>query len=68
MENMFFAFLYIIGWLLMPILCVIFCLNLVSILKKVKHEEKTTVNTVWLTISFTIIMWSIAMIASVSVN
>ena len=63
MENMFIAFLYI-GWLLMPILCVIFCLNLVSILKKVKNEEKTTVNTAWLTISFTLIMWSIAMIAS----
>lgn len=52
-----------IGLLLMPILCVIFCLNLVSILKMVKHEEKTTVNTVWLTISFTLIMWSIAWLA-----
>jgi len=51
----------LIGFFLMPILCVIFCLNLVSILKKVKHEEKTTVNTFWLTISFTLIMWSIAM-------
>ena len=57
------AFLFI-GLLLMPILCVIFCLNLVSILKKVKHEEKTTVNTVWLTISFTLIMWSIVVLAS----
>lgn len=56
-----------IGWFLMPILCIIFCLNLVSILKKVKNEEKTTVNTVWLTISFTLIMWSIAIIASASV-
>lgn len=55
---MFFAFAFI-GMFLMPILCVIFCLNLVSIFKKVKHEEKTTVNTVWLTISFTLIMWSI---------
>ena len=66
MENIVIAFLYI-GWLLMPILCVIFCLNLVSILKKVKNEEKTTVNTAWLTISFTLIMWSIAMIASAGV-
>ena len=66
MENMIIAFLYI-GWLLMPILCVIFCLNLVSILKKVKNEEKTTVNTAWLTISFTLIMWSIAMIATAGV-
>lgn len=61
------GFLYI-GWLLMPVLCVIFCLNLVSILKKVKHEGKTTVNTVWLTISFTLIMWSIAMIAAAGIN
>ena len=53
-----------IGLFLMPILCIIFCLNLVSILKKVKHEEKTTVNTVWLTISFTLIMWSIAWLAA----
>lgn len=63
---MFVAFLNI-GWFLMPILCIIFCLNLVAILKKVKKEEKTTVNTVWLTISFTLIMWSIAIIASASV-
>ncbi len=53
-----------IGFFLMPILCLIFCLNLVSILKKVKHEEKTTVNTFWLTISFTLIMWSIAVLAA----
>jgi hypothetical protein len=58
-----YTFLFI-GVLLMPILCVIFCLNLVSILKKVKLEEKTTVNTVWLTVSFTLIMWSIAMLAA----
>ncbi|MEK3886672.1 hypothetical protein [Bacillus sp. FSL K6-3431] len=66
MENLINIFLYI-GWLLMPILGVIFCLNLVSIMKKIKNEEKTTVNTVWLSISFTLIMWSIAMIASASV-
>lgn len=66
MENMIITFFYI-GWLLMPILCVIFCLNWVSILKKVKKEEKTTVNTAWLTISFTLIMWTIAMIASAGV-
>jgi len=60
---MIVAFWYV-GWFLMPILCIIFCLNLVSILKKVKNEEKTTVNTFWLTISFTLIMWSIAIISS----
>ncbi|NYF23679.1 hypothetical protein HDC33_000504 [Sporosarcina sp. JAI121] len=58
----------LIGIYLMPILCVIFCLNLVSILKKVKHEEKTTVSTFWLTISFTLIMWSIAMLPAAVTN
>lgn len=62
MEILEFIFFYM-GWLFMPIWCIIFCLNLVSILKKVKHEEKTTANTVWLIISFTIIMWSIAWLA-----
>lgn len=51
--------LFFVGMFLMPILCIIFCLNLVSILKKVKSEEKTTSNTAWLTISFTLIVWSI---------
>ena len=62
MEYMLFFFVYI-GWFLMPIWCIVFCLNLVSILKKVKHEEKTTANTVWLIISLTIIMWTIASLA-----
>lgn len=61
-------FFMFIGIILMPILCFIFCLNLVSILKKVKHEEKTTVNTFWLTISFTLIMWSIAVLAAAGTN
>ncbi len=33
-------------------------------IEKGKHEEKTTVNTFWLTISFTLIMWSIAILAA----
>ncbi|MGG1674166.1 hypothetical protein ACIFOT_00280 [Neobacillus sp. NRS-1170] len=56
-------FLYI-GWFLMPILSVVFCLNLVSVIKKVKKDEKTTTNTLWMTISFTFIVWSIAIVAS----
>ena len=63
MDYLLLFFFYI-GWFLMPIWCIIFCLNLVSILKKVKHEEKTTANTVWLIISFTIIMWTIASLAA----
>ncbi len=48
---------------LMPILAIIFCLNLVEIIKKVKKEQPTTANTVWLTISFVLIVWSIAVTA-----
>jgi len=47
---------------LLPILTIIFCLNLVSIIKKVKTDEKTTTNTFWLTFSFTIMIWSIALL------
>ncbi|HWI46909.1 MAG TPA: hypothetical protein VNU45_01625 [Rummeliibacillus sp.] len=52
-----------IGFYLIPIFSIIFCLNLVAIMKKIKVEEKTSVNTFWLTTSFLLIMWSIAMIA-----
>lgn len=54
-----------IGWVFMPLLCTLFCLNLVSILKKVHREEATGKNTFWLTFSFTLIMWSIAVISSI---
>ncbi|QVY60472.1 hypothetical protein [Cytobacillus gottheilii] len=63
---MMIASLYF-GWFFMPVLCIMFCLNLVSILKKVKNDENTAKNTVWLTISFTLIMWSIAIIASAGI-
>lgn len=61
MESLIIIF-FNIGFLFMPILCIIFCLNLVTIIKKVKNNENTKTNTIWLTISFTLIMWSIAMI------
>jgi hypothetical protein len=54
-----------IGLVFMPLLCILFCLNLVSIIKKVQHEEDTGKNTFWLTFSFTLIMWSIAVISSI---
>ncbi|WP_318505934.1 hypothetical protein [Bacillus sp. T3] len=49
---------------LMPILAIIFCLNLVEILKKIKKDQPTAMNTFWLTISFVLIVWSIAVMAS----
>lgn len=45
----------------MPILAIIFCINLVEIIKKVKKEQPTSTNTFWLTASFVLIVWSIAM-------
>ncbi len=63
---MIIPFLYI-GWFLVPILSIVFCLNLVTIIKKVKMDEKTTVNTIWLTTSFVLITWSIVILASAGV-
>jgi len=63
---MIIPFLYI-GWVFIPFLCIIFCVNLVAIMKKIKNDEKTSKNTFWLTLSFTLIMWSIAIIASANV-
>ncbi len=55
------VFLYI-GVYLTPILSIIFCLNLVTIMKKIKRDEKTAINTFWLTLSFTLIAWTLVMI------
>ena len=63
MESIFLF----IGVYLVPILSIIFCLNLVTIIKKVKKDEQTTVNTIWLTTSFVLITWSIAIMAFVGV-
>lgn len=50
----------LIGIYMMPILAIIFCINLVEIMKKVKREQPTAANTFWLTASFLLIVWSIA--------
>lgn len=55
LDIFFFISVYV-----MPILAIIFCLSLVEIIKKVKKDQPTTANTVWLTISFVLIIWSIA--------
>lgn len=34
-----------IGFYLMPVLCIVFCLNLVSLLKKIRDEKETEKNT-----------------------
>lgn len=50
-----------IAFYFIPVLGIIFCLNLVSIIKKVKTEEPTAANTFWLTASFVLIVWTIAL-------
>lgn len=51
----------VIGIFLNPILAVIFCLNLISIIKKGNQDEKisTQKNTIWATISFVYIITSL---------
>ncbi|MFJ5624777.1 hypothetical protein ACIQD3_19065 [Peribacillus loiseleuriae] len=49
---------------LMPILAITFCLSLVEIIKKVKKDQPTAGETFWLTTSFVLIVWSIAVTAS----
>lgn len=50
----------VIGFYLLPLYSMVFCLNLVSILKKVKYEEKTSINTFWLVVSFTMMIVTLA--------
>lgn len=52
---------------LMPILAIIFCLNLVEIMKKIKEDQSTAKNTFWLTVSFALMVWSIAITASYNI-
>ncbi len=56
METLVFM-----GLFLNPILAVVFCLNLISIIKKSNQEKKvsTQENTVWVTISFAYIIFSL---------
>lgn len=61
--RMWVVFFYS-GLFLTPVLSIVFCVNLVEILKKIKTGETTRANTFWLTVSFTMIMWSIAAMAS----
>ncbi|WP_112180422.1 MULTISPECIES: hypothetical protein [Paraliobacillus] len=52
----------ILGFYVLPILTIVFCLNLVSIITKVKNDEATTYNTLLLTVSFTMLMWYFALL------
>ncbi|URM31017.1 hypothetical protein LLY41_11215 [Cytobacillus firmus] len=52
---------------LTPVLGIVFCISLVEILKKVKKDQPTGMYTFLLTISFVLIVWSIAVTASIGV-
>lgn len=63
---MLILFLYL-SWFAMPVLGIVFCLNLVTILRKIKEEQPTAKNTFWFTLSFVLIIWTIAIVSTVSV-
>ena len=62
-DMILYTFFGIIAELFMPIFCISFCLNLVSIIKKAVNKEDTARNTFWLTLSFVVIVWSISLFA-----
>lgn len=51
---------------LMPFICIIFVLNCVSLAKKIKIGANTAKNTVWIIISFVLIIYSIMSVAALS--
>ncbi|RTR28806.1 hypothetical protein EKG37_16450 [Robertmurraya yapensis] len=57
------AFVFISVYFI-PVLAIVFCLNLVEVLKKIKNDQATGKNTFWLTLSFMLIVWSIAVTAA----
>jgi hypothetical protein len=62
---MIFQIIALLGFITMPIWGIVFCLNLVSIIENIKYEEAYQKNTIWLTISFVIIITVIAYFALV---
>lgn len=63
MGDLSMVIFIFISIFMMPILAIIFCINLVEIIKKVKNEQPTASNTFWLTTSFILIVWSISISA-----
>ncbi len=53
---MFFSFFVSIGILTIPIWGIVFCLNLIAIIEKIKYERAYTKNTFWFTLSFVFIV------------
>lgn len=57
MENLALA-----GFYLNPVFAVVFCINLVSLIKKVKSDKETKQNTIWISVSFAYIVFSISLL------
>lgn len=58
---------YYIGMFLTPILSIIFCVNLISLITNIKNGTNHKKNAYWLTISFTIIIWTLSMLAIMAI-
>ena len=54
--RVFFSFFVSIGILTIPIWGIVFCLNLIAIIEKIKYERAYIKNTFWFTLSFVFII------------
>lgn len=63
---MFFSFLVFIGALTIPIWGIVFCLNLIAIIEKIKYERIYTKNVFWFTLSFVVIITVLTFIVAAS--
>lgn len=54
----------LLGFVLNPILAIVFCINLVAVMKKVKREEETQRNTFWMSVTSAFIVFSLLIILS----
>jgi hypothetical protein len=66
-DIILIQFYAIFGFYLLPVYGIIFCLNFVSLLKKIKGTENTGKNTVWFTVSFILIITTIGALAALHV-
>lgn len=62
--TMFVSYLVLIGVLSVPMWSVVFCLNLISIIEKIKYKKDHTKNSFWFTVSFVIIITVITFVSA----
>lgn len=66
MSTLLVNVLAAFGFYLLPVFCIIFSLNMVAIIDKIKNGEQMNKNTLWLTISFVFIVWIFASLLAVA--